>query len=93
MPENRKTVEQEGDVISNTVLKAWKNTGGAKYLKNNQNYSNHSIFKILKNTQKSLGDLSRLAVFHTPLKDYKTMLLGKSEIIIIIIIIIINRHG
>ena len=48
---------------------------------------NYSMAKINQNTEKSPGDLRRIAVTQTPVKDYQLML-TRSIIIIIIIIII-----
>ena len=39
-----------------------KKTGGTLIQTKNQNHSDHSIFKICETTEKSHGDLRRLAV-------------------------------
>ena len=44
----------------------------------NPDHSNYSIGKIVQNTEKSSGDLRRLAVTQTPVKDYQLMLMWKT---------------
>ena len=39
---------------------------------------NYSIIKISQNTEKSPGDLMRLAVTQTPVKNYQLTLVGKT---------------
>ena len=54
-------------------------------------HPNHSIIKIGQNTEKSPGDVKRLAVTQTPVKKKKTLSRAgvRNSIIIIIITIII----
>ena len=40
----------------------------------NGNHPNYSIIKISQNTEKNSGDLRRLAVTQTPVKDHQKML-------------------
>ena len=40
-------------------------------------HSDYSIIEIGQNTEKSLGDLRRLVVTQTPVKDYQLRLVGK----------------
>ena len=53
-------------------------------------HSKHSMFKIGQNTEKSPGDLRKLAVTQPPMKDHQPMLVWIIIIVIIIIIIIIE---
>ena len=48
-------------------------TGGLGNLRTSGNYPNDIIIKICQNTEKSPGDLRRLAVTQTPVKDYQLM--------------------
>ena len=47
-------------------------------LEGHGNYSNYSIVEISQNTEKSPGDLRRLTVTQTSVKDYQLMLVGKT---------------
>ena len=44
----------------------------------NGDYPNYSIIKISQNTEKSPGNLRRLAVIQTPVKAYQLMLVWKT---------------
>ena len=44
---------------------------------------NYYIIEIGRNTQKSPGELRRLAVTQTPVKDHQQLLMGRIQIIII----------
>ena len=51
-----------------TVEDQWKN----------RDHLDHIIVEIGQNTEKSPGDLRRLAMTQTPLKDYQLMRVGKT---------------
>ena len=57
-----------------------------------EDHPNYSIIEIGQNTEKSPGELKRLAVTQTPVRNHRLMLAGKTRkgIIIIIIIMIIS---
>ena len=42
------------------------------------NYPNYNIVEIGQNTEKSPGDLRRLAVTHTPVKNHQITLMSKT---------------
>ena len=80
----KQTMEHENGVNTNSNWVSWfshqridKKTGG---LGNNRSgdHLNYSIIKIGQNTEKSLGDLRRLAVSQTPLKDHQLMLMWQT---------------
>ena len=76
-----------------TVTKGTGTLGGRRTSGDQPNYN---IIEIGQNTEKSLGDLRRLAITQTPTKDHQLKLMWKTLkkkiiIIIIIIIIISNR--
>ena len=50
-------------------LGSWRTSG---------NHLNYSIIENGQNTEKSPGDLRRLAVTQTPVKDHQLMLMGKT---------------
>ena len=52
-------------------------------------FPNYSIAGIGQNTEKSAGDLRRLSITHTSVKNQQLILLGKTRTVIIIIIIIV----
>ena len=52
-----------------------------------RDHPNFSIIEIGQNTEKSPGELRKLAAPLTPVKDHPLTLLGKTIIIIIIVII------
>ena len=45
----------------------------------NRDHPDHSIFKISQNTGKSPGDLRRLVVTQTPVKDHQLVLVWKAR--------------
>ena len=45
----------------------------------NRNHPNYNINKITQNTEKSSGDLRRLAITQTPVKDYHLILVWKKS--------------
>ena len=53
-------------------------TGGLGGWRTNGDYPNYSIIENGQNTEKSLGDLRRLAVIQTSVKNYLLMLMGKT---------------
>ena len=54
------------------------NTKGLRNNGTDRDCPNYSIIKIGQNTEKSLGDLRRLAVTQTPVENYQLMLIGKT---------------
>ena len=52
-----------------------KKAGGVENWMTSGDRPNYSIVKIGQNTEKSPGDLGRLAVTQTPVKDYKLTLI------------------
>ena len=53
-------------------------------------HPNNNIIENGKNTENSPGDLRRLAVTQTPVKDHQLTLIWKTRMEVIIIIIIIS---
>ena len=51
-----------------------KGVGRVRNWGTNQDYPNNSLVKICQNTEKSPGDLKRLAVTQPPVKDHQLML-------------------
>ena len=51
-----------------------KGTGRAGNRRSSRDHPNHGIAQIGQNTEKSPGDLRRLSVTRTPVKDLKLML-------------------
>ena len=100
--ELKKTIENEGDDYTNRDWCFWyshqrfiEKTGRLGGWRTSGDHPNYSIIENGQNTEKSSGDLRRLAVTQTPVKDHQLMLMWKtlmSKIIIIIIIIIIRRR-
>ena len=79
-------MEHEGDDDTNCNWGAWNNlqslgkvAGGVGNKKTNRYHSNYSIIEVVQNTEKSPGDLRRLAVTQTPVKDYQLMVVGKTH--------------
>ena len=91
----KKKMEYEGDVYTNHNWYTWNNpqrigkrTGGLRNKRTSGFHPYYSILKIGQNTEKSPGDLRRLAVTRTPLRNHQLMLMWKtlkSKIIMIII--------
>ena len=82
--ELKKTVQHESDVYTNYNWCSWyshqrinKGTGGLGNKKTSGEHPNYCIIDISQNTEKSHGDLRRLAVTQTPVKsaDVKSWLL------------------
>ena len=77
---------KENDQRDNCNWHAWNDPmglgKGAERVGNqrtNRGYSDHSIGKISQNTENSLGDLRRIAVTQTTVKDHQLMLVGKTH--------------
>ena len=80
-----KTTEHESDNYTNRDWCFWYShqsiIKGAKGLGNKKtsgNHPNYSIIEIGQNTEKSPGDLRRLAVIQTPVKDHQLTLMWKT---------------
>ena len=54
-----------------------KETGGLRNKSKSGDHPKYCITEIGQNAEKSLGDLSRLAVSQTPVKDHQQTLMGK----------------
>ena len=91
----KKTVEHKGASDTNcewcaryTHKRIGTGTGGLGNKRTSGDYPNYSISEIDQNTEKSPGDLRRLAVTQTPVKDHQLALVWKKsqkgKIIIII---------
>ena len=75
---NEKTVEHESDVYTNCNWSSWychqriiKGTGGFGNKRTSGDYPNYYIIEIGQNTEKGPGDLRRLAVIQTSMKDHQ----------------------
>ena len=73
LPGNWKNCGEESEVYTNYKLCSWyshqrlnKGSGGLGNKRASRDHPNYCIIEIGKNTEKSPGDLSRLAVTHTP---------------------------
>ena len=55
-----------------------KEIGRAEYRRTSLDHPNYSITKIGLNTEKSPGDLRRLAITRTPEEDHQLMLVWKT---------------
>ena len=53
-------------------------TGGLGNKRTSKDYPNYSIIKIRQNTKKSPGDLKRVAVSQTSVRNYRLMQVGKT---------------
>ena len=69
--------ESDGDTAIATVTKGL--VQGLKDLEMGGDQSNYSIVEISQNSKKSTGDLRRLAVTHTPMKDHQLKLVWKTR--------------
>ena len=74
----KKTMEHEGDNYANCDWCFWysdwrniKGTGGLGSWRLSRDHPNDSIIENGQNTEKSPGDLRRLAVTQTPMKNYQ----------------------
>ena len=81
----KKNVEHESDDYTNCNRCSWysheminKGPGGLGNKRTSGDHPNSSNIEIGQNTEKSPGDLSRLAVTQTPVKDYQLTLMEKS---------------
>ena len=81
----KKAVVHEGNSDTNWNLCTWNNpkslakgAGRVGNRRTSQDHLNYSIVKITQNTEKSPGDLRRLAVIQIPVKDHQLMLLWKT---------------
>ena len=91
------TVEYERDVYINCNWGSWYShqridprLGGLGNNGMGWDCPNYSIIEISQNTEKSPGDLRRLAVTQIPVKDHQLMLMWKTIIIIMMTIIILE---
>ena len=80
MPENKKTMEHEGDGDINYNWSTWNNTKKIgkrtrrlRDKKTSGNYPVYSIIKVGQNTEESPGNL-RLAVTQTPVENHQLTL-------------------
>ena len=71
-------MEHEGDNYTKCDWYFWynnkriiKETGGLGSWRTSRDYPNYSIIENGQNNEKSPGDLRRLAVTQTPVKDYQ----------------------
>ena len=76
--ELKKTMENINDGDTNCNWCAWCNhqiigtgTGGVGNERMSRNHPNHSIVEISQNTEKSPGDLRRLDITQTPVKNHQ----------------------
>ena len=76
-----KTMKYEGDGDTNCNWCTWNNpqmigkgTGGFRNQRSNGDLLHYSIIKIGLNTEKSPGDLRKLAVTKTPVKNHRSTL-------------------
>ena len=83
--ELKKNLENEGDSNTNFNWRARysqqrvdKGIGGVRNKKTSEDHPNDSIIKNSQNTKKSPGDLRRLAVTHTPVRNYQLTLAWKT---------------
>ena len=79
-------MEHEGDVSTNCNWCSWHSHqrigSGTEGLRNNRtsgDYPNYSIVKINQKTEKSPGDLWRIAVTYIPVKDHSEMTANKTQ--------------
>ena len=76
----KKTVEHESDGDTNCNWCSWISTGpwGLGNNRKSGDHPNFSIIQIGQNTEKSPGDLIRLTVIQTPVKDHQLTLMWKT---------------
>ena len=98
LKKKKKTMDYEGDNYTNHDWCFWYShqriIKGTRGLRNKRTSGDHPNYSIIENGRNT-GDLRRLAVTQTPVKDHQLKLMGKTLkklIIIIIIIIIINER-
>ena len=75
-------MEHESDSDTNSNWYTWNNPQklgegvvGIGNWRTSRDYSKYIIVKICQNTEKSPGDLKRLAVTQTPVKNHQLMLM------------------
>ena len=80
--ELKKIMEHQGDNYTNRDGNFWKSyqkiikgTGGLGNKKTSEDHLNYCIIEIGQNTEKSPGDLKRLAVTQTPMKVHQLKLM------------------
>ena len=85
--ELKKALEREGDGDTDCSLctrnypqRIDKMTGRLGNKKTSEYHPDYSIIKISQNIEKSPGDLRRLAVTQTTVKDYQQALVGKTHL-------------
>ena len=78
-------MEYEGDNYTNCNWCIWKSnqritkgTGGLGSWQTSGDNPNYYIIENSQNSEKSPGDLRRLAVIQTPVKDHQLTLMGKT---------------
>ena len=86
LPKNKKAVEHEGDSGTSGNWCTWnglqrldKGAVRAGNQRTNRDHPDYSIIEIGQNTEKCFGDLRRLAVTQTPMKDHQLNLMGKTH--------------
>ena len=68
--------EDDGDTNCNwRVRYRQQRTGGFGNKRTSEDHLNYYIIEIGQNTEKSLGDLKRLAITQTPVEDHHLMLI------------------
>ena len=84
--ELKKAMEHEGDgdtdcnwCTRNNPQRIEKGTGRFRNQRMSRDHPNDSIVKIGQYTEKSSGDLKKLAITQTPLKDYQLALIWKTR--------------
>ena len=78
-------MERESDGDTSDGCCTWNNTqrmgkeiGRIRIKRTSRDYPDYSIIKIGRNTEKSPGDLRRLAVSQPPVKNHQLMMLWKT---------------
>ena len=81
----KKAEEHEGDRDTYGIWHTWnsaqrlgKEAERVRHQTTNQNDSNYSIVEIEQNAEKIPGDLKRLVVTQTPVKDHPLAVVGKT---------------
>ena len=76
----KKAVEHvvDSDIYCMWYKRLERKTGGIGNYRKNRNHTDYSISEIVHNTEKSPGDLRRLAVTQTPMKDQPQTLMWKT---------------
>ena len=83
--ELKKTVEHESDIYTISNWCSWysqqrinRGTGGLRNKRTSGDHRNYCIIEISQNTEKSPGDLRKLAVTKTPVRNHKLTLKWKT---------------